>query len=88
QAAAAAESMQEQAQELTQAISTFKLSGGNSHAPTPVKRSNRPVAVAKLPSRGPATKKAAASSNANAAPASEQPRKVAAGGGDDNWEEF
>jgi len=89
QAAAAAESMQEQAQELTQSVSTFRLSGDGSRS-TSVKRSNRPTTVTKLPSRGPATKKAAASSNANAAsaPVSAQPRKVAAGGGDDNWEEF
>ncbi|MEQ1815829.1 MAG: methyl-accepting chemotaxis protein, partial [Nitrosomonas sp.] len=86
EAAAAAESMQEQAQTLTQAVSTFKLSGGGSHTPTPVKRSNRPATVAKLPNRGPATKKAAVNSRTEAPSA--QPRKVASGGGGDEWEEF
>ena len=87
EAAAAAESMQEQAQTLTQAVSTFKLSGGGSHTPTPVKRSNRPATVAKLPNRGPATKKAAVNSNSEST-SSAQPRKVASGGGGDEWEEF
>ncbi|MGZ0019218.1 methyl-accepting chemotaxis protein [Nitrosomonas sp. wSCUT-2] len=86
EAAAAAESMQEQAQSLTQAVSIFRLSGGYGTA-TPVKRSNRPATVAKLPNRGPATKKAAVAPKASAAnePA---PRKVASGGGGDDWEEF
>ncbi|TXI27318.1 MAG: HAMP domain-containing protein [Nitrosomonas oligotropha] len=86
EAAAAAESMQEQAQALTQAVSTFKLSGGHA-APATVKRSNRPAAVAKLPNRGPATKKVAVRSEASTAVMPAQPRKVAAGGGED-WEEF
>ena len=88
EAAAAAESMQEQAQTLTQAVSTFKLSGGGSHTPTPVKRSNRPATVAKLPNRGPATRKAAISSNTESPSVPAQPRKVASGGGGDEWEEF
>ncbi len=90
EAAAAAESMQEQAQILTQAVSTFKLSGNHSSASTPVKRSNRST-VAKLPNRGPATKKVAViNSHADCAPASAstQPRKVAAGGAGGDWEEF
>jgi methyl-accepting chemotaxis protein len=86
EAAAAAESMQEQAQSLTQAVSVFKLSGGSSMSML-VKRNNRPTTVAKLPSRGPATKKAVVKSNVS--PASEPaPRKVAAGGGEGDWEEF
>ncbi|AEJ02468.1 methyl-accepting chemotaxis sensory transducer [Nitrosomonas sp. Is79A3] len=88
EAAAAAESMQEQAQTLTQAVSTFKLSGGGSHTPTPVKRSNRPATVAKLPNRGPATRKAAVNSNTESPSVPAQPRKVASGGGGDEWEEF
>jgi len=87
EAAAAAESMQEQAQTLTQAVSTFKLSGGSSHTPTPVKRSNRPTTITKLPNRGVATKRFAENSDANSRSSSKQPRKVAAGGGED-WEEF
>lgn len=81
EAAAATESMKEQAQVLTKVVSAFKLSSDSSHTPTPVKRSNRST-VAKLPNRGSATKKATTSS----VPA--QPRKVAAGGGGDEWEEF
>ncbi len=87
EAAAAAESMQEQAQTLTQAVSTFKLAGDGGRTPTTVKRSNRPTTVAKLPNRGLATKKAAVSSNSESR-SSAQPRKVASGGGGDEWEEF
>lgn len=86
EAAAAAESMQEQAQSLSQAVSIFRLSGGHG-AVTPVKRSNRPAAVAKLPNRGPATRKAVVKSNASVA-SEPAPRKVAAGGGGGDWEEF
>jgi len=89
EAAAAAESMQDQAQALTQAVTVFKLSGGGSHTtPTPVKRSNRPTTVAKLPNRGTATKRAAVNSVADSGSVSAQPRKVVAGGGGDDWEEF
>lgn len=84
EAAAATESMKEQAQVLTKAVSAFKLSSDSSRTPTPVKRSNRSM-VAKLPNRGSATKKATATP-ASSVPA--QPRKVAAGGGGDDWEEF
>jgi len=87
EASAAAESMQEQAQALTQAVTVFKLSGGHAAAPIPVKRSNR-AAVAKLPNRGSATKKAAISANADSTEISTQPRKVAAAGGGEDWEEF
>ena len=85
EAAAAAESMQEQAQALTHAVSTFKLA--NSHAATiaPVKRSNHAANIAKLPNRGPATKKAPAAIALAAAPA--KPRKAATGTGE-AWEEF
>ena len=88
EAAAATESMQEQAHALTQAINAFKLSEARSASSSVVKRSNRPTAVAKLPNRGPATKKAAVKSAANTEAAPAQPRKVAAGGGGDEWEEF
>ncbi len=86
EAAAAAESMQDQTQALTQAVSTFKLSTDSSHvAATPVRRSNR--AIAKLPNRGPATRKTATTVNTTSAAIEAQPRKVAAAGGGD-WEEF
>lgn len=87
EAAAAAESMQEQAQALTQAINAFKLSKNRSESMMMVKRSNRPAAVTKLPNRGPAAKKAAMKTEVNVETAPTQPRKVAAGGGDE-WEEF
>ncbi len=89
EAAAAAESMQEQAQSLTQAVTLFKLSGGHATAPTPVKRSNRPAGVIKIPKRGSIARKPVVSTNTSPAvtPLSTQPRKVSAVGGDD-WEEF
>jgi methyl-accepting chemotaxis protein len=86
EAAAAAESMQEQAHALSQAVAVFKLSGGM--AETPVKRSNRPAAVAKLPNRGPATRKASQKNASRVVPVESRPKKVAAGGGDESWEEF
>ncbi|MBP6058885.1 MAG: MCP four helix bundle domain-containing protein [Nitrosomonas sp.] len=87
EAAAAAESMQDQAQALTQAITIFKLSSSGTHtAAAPIRRSNRPSTVAKLPNRRSATKKVGINSNTNSISAPTQPRKVAAGGGD--WEEF
>ncbi|TXI16807.1 MAG: HAMP domain-containing protein [Nitrosomonas sp.] len=88
EAAAAAHSMDDQAQALIQAVSVFKLSTSSSHSlVTPIKRSNRPT-VAKLPNRGSATRKAiAAKKDTDSTSVSSQPRKVAAGGGGD-WEEF
>ncbi len=86
EAAAAAESMQEQAHALSQAVAVFKLSGGM--AETPVKRSNRPAAVAKLPNRGPSTRKASQKIASRVVPVESRPKKVAAGGGDESWEEF
>jgi len=87
EAAAAAESMNDQAQALTQAVSVFRLAGSGYSTSAPVKRSNR-AAVSKLPNRGTATKKAAAKSDQDSAAAPSQPRKVASGGGGDDWEEF
>jgi len=85
EATAAAESMSDQAQSLTQAVTVFKLSGGDV-APSSVQRTNRSKAVAKLPKRGP-VKKSAASTVVEPPPAT-KPRKVASGSGDDTWEEF
>ncbi|MXS83656.1 methyl-accepting chemotaxis protein, partial [Nitrosomonas oligotropha] len=81
-------SMQEQAHALAQAINTFKLSQAHSGTPAVIKRSNRPATVAKLPNRGPARKKPAVRSLANTEAEPAQPRKVAAGGGGEDWEEF
>ncbi|MGZ0020323.1 methyl-accepting chemotaxis protein [Nitrosomonas sp. wSCUT-2] len=86
EAAAAAESMQEQAQSLTQAVSVFRLASGSA-ASVPVTRSSRTGSVAKLPNRGPATKRTAVAPKAITA-SEPAPRKVAAGGGGDDWEEF
>jgi methyl-accepting chemotaxis protein len=88
EAAAAAESMQEQAHALSQAVAVFKLSGGMNMAETPVKRSNRPVSVAKLPDRGPVSRKASLKKVSGGVPVESRPRKVAAGGSDESWEEF
>jgi methyl-accepting chemotaxis protein len=85
QASAAAESMQEQAQALIQAVTQFKLSGGSHVASAPVRRNNRANTIAKLPNRGPAAKKTVVNPSAAITPS--QPRKVAAGGGDE-YEEF
>ncbi len=87
QAAAAAESMQEQARALTHAVTIFKLSESGYSTATPVRRSNRPSSVSTLPNRGSVTKKNAISS-ASSSGSGVQPRKVAAGGGADDWEEF
>mgnify|MGYP006363258139 FL=1 len=88
EATAAAESMQEQAQALTHAINTFKLSDTHSEPRMAANRNRRPAAVTKLPNRGPATRKAMQASEIKADTASIQPRKVAAGGSGDEWEEF
>jgi methyl-accepting chemotaxis protein len=88
EAAAAAESMQEQAHALSQAVAVFKLSGGMNMAETPVKRSNRPVSVAKLPDRGPVSRKASLKKVSGGVSVESRPKKVAAGGSDESWEEF
>lgn len=86
EAAAAAESMSDQAQALTQAVSVFKISGGAGYTQgMPIKRNNRSASVAKLPNRAP-TKRAAVKSDENSALV--QSRKVASGGGGDDWEQF
>ncbi len=88
EAAAAAESMKEQAHVLSQAVTIFKLTHGNHQtAPMMAKRTNRP-SVNKLPNRGPATKKASARMNSEVETMPSQPRKVAAGGSNNDWEEF
>ncbi|MFZ6754799.1 methyl-accepting chemotaxis protein [Undibacterium sp. Dicai25W] len=93
EAAAAAQSLQDQAAELAKVVSVFKLSGNDSlltHRPAPAPASkrvepalkvNKPKARApmkSLPASRPATKTSSASSSSNA--------KSAAA--DDGWEEF
>ena len=88
EAAAAAESMKEQAQALTQAVSIFKMNS-NSTTNSLAEKSHYNASISKLPNRGPATRKTVTAIKADAA--SEKPavtpRKVAAGSGED-WEEF
>ncbi len=96
EAAAAAQSMQDQASELTRVVSIFKLTEGEqqAEAPAPVATSTavvvRPAAV-KRPApalKKPAVKKpAAAAQDAAAAPAA-RPKKAATTAGNDEWEEF
>ena len=85
EAAAAAESMQEQAHALTHAVSTFKLARDTATTDTTTKRSNRPEKIAKLPDRGKSTRKQANSSD-NEAESVMRPRRASAGG--NSWEEF
>ncbi len=85
EAAAATESMKEQAQALTHAISSFKLSDSYA-ASARISKKQHARPVTHLPDRGPATKKTMAKTEMKSAASSEQSRKVAAGGGD--WEEF
>ncbi|UVW29740.1 methyl-accepting chemotaxis protein [Massilia sp. H6] len=100
EAAAAAQSMQDQASELTRVVSIFKLSEGEQQmaaAAAPVATSTavavRPAAV-KRPAQPPkkvAAKNPAAASPAPAAPASTsaaKPKKAATTAGNDEWEEF
>ena len=76
QAAAAAESLQDQAGKLAEAVSVFKLDEA-SYSTRPASPA-RLAATAALPKRRPAPAKAMASPK----------KRVAAGGGNDEWEEF
>ena len=87
EAAAAAESMQEQAQNLLQAVSLFKLSGGMESAS--VRRNNRQATVTKLPNRGkPTNIVISKDKDTQLISSSPRPRRAASGGGEDSWEEF
>ena len=83
QAAAAAESMQEQSQRLAEAVSIFKLNGDDARAmraaPAPVRKAPAPVARVAAPVRPPVAAP-------RVAPAA--PKKVAAALAGDDWEEF
>ncbi|MEW6119168.1 MAG: methyl-accepting chemotaxis protein [Pseudomonadota bacterium] len=80
QAAAAAESLREQAGKLAEAVSVFRIDGSGFVAQSPL-----PVLsdVVQLPAKA----KAQPAAHSMAA-AAMRPRKVAAGGGSDEWEEF
>ncbi len=84
QAAAAADSLQEQAGSLTETVSVFRVAGmghGSSVVRAPKKKASSTVIAmpqrAKTPAAAPAVRAVAAA-----------PKKVAAGGGADEWEEF
>ncbi|OQW40318.1 MAG: chemotaxis protein [Proteobacteria bacterium SG_bin4] len=85
EAAAAAESMQEQSDILMKAVSSFKLSNHHEASAQSVRAKTRPATVAKLPKRGLATKKADADAADSKVLA--LPRKNAVSNGDD-WEQF
>ena len=86
EASAAAESMQDQAQALTQAVSQFRLSNGMQYGnAAPSRRSNRPAT--KLPDRGIASKKVEKNHSESFTSPRPQPRNVAVNAGND-WEEF
>jgi methyl-accepting chemotaxis protein len=88
EAAAAAQSLQDQANELARVVSIFKLTEGEQAYVPPAAMALAPVAEeapapvkSNLPARvKPALKKPA--------PAAEKPKKVAAPAGNDEWEEF
>ncbi len=99
QAAAAADSLQEQAGSLTETVSVFRVSGmghGSSTALAPKKKASSTVIA--MPRRAKAAPAASAAPSATSAPSARLapavravaavPKKVAAGGGADEWEEF
>jgi methyl-accepting chemotaxis protein len=91
QAAAAAESLEEQAQNLAQAVAIFKLAEAaeefvERRSPT---RATNVERLPQKPAVKPAVRKqAAAPAEAGKPKLAPKPRKAAAGGGDDEWQEF
>ena len=96
EAAAAAQSLQDQAGELSRVVSIFKLVEGEDEQEAMPARAPAPVAATALAVRAPAVRRAparpaakkpmAAASDAPAAPA--RPKKAATTAGNDEWEEF
>ena len=89
QAAAAAESMQEQSQKLAQAVSIFKLDDDHAHAPA-ARAIASSASVASRPAPrapAPALRRPADPARAAAPSPSSSPKKLTAAAGDD-WEEF
>ncbi|MEG1051313.1 MAG: methyl-accepting chemotaxis protein, partial [Janthinobacterium sp.] len=87
EAAAAAESMQDQAQKLADAVSIFKLDGesaARAAMPTPVPAPVVKAAARPAPSVTENTRRLAKTAQAGTPPPA---KKLAAAGGDD-WEEF
>ena len=93
EAAAAAQSLQDQAGELSRVVSIFKLAEGEEHSLEPVAAAAAPAVaapVAKLPAvRTPAARPARPALKKNAAPAAPaKPKKAPVAAGSDEWEEF
>jgi methyl-accepting chemotaxis protein len=97
EAAAAAESLEEQARNLAEAVAIFKLAGGGM---TERRSPNRPANVERLPQRrAPEQKSAKPAAESKTGPAPRRATKIAAAGAparlakagsaaDGNWEEF
>jgi methyl-accepting chemotaxis protein len=91
EAAAAAQSLQDQAGELGRVVSIFKLVDGEEHSIEPVLAAPAPAAAAaRLPAvRTPAVRPArAALKKPAAAAAAAKPKKAPVAAGSDEWEEF
>ncbi len=84
EAAAAADSLQEQAAALSEIVGVFRVSGTS--APVAARSKAAPKKAAKVIALPSSPKRAAAA--VAPAPAATAPRKVAAGGAADEWEEF
>ncbi|MBS1187870.1 MAG: chemotaxis sensory transducer [Burkholderiaceae bacterium] len=85
QAAAAAQSMREQADKLTGLVDSFKImSGGKMVRKQPAKPARQPIAKAPTVR----TPKKAVTARAPVAPKAVEPKRIASAGGSDDWEEF
>ncbi|MBC7499962.1 MAG: hypothetical protein H7315_05640 [Herminiimonas sp.] len=84
QAAAAAQSMQDQAAMLARSVSVFKLDAGTQYA---ARIATRSLVVAALPARGPMASGKHGAVQTHARPAS-KPRHSVSTTGNDEWEEF
>ncbi|MDO8439396.1 MAG: methyl-accepting chemotaxis protein, partial [Telluria sp.] len=90
QAAAAAQSLQDQANELAHVVSVFKLvEGEQPHISQQSALETAPAATPPArPKAGGARAKQALKRPAPAADAAQKPKKIASAGGNDEWEEF
>jgi methyl-accepting chemotaxis protein len=89
QAAAAAQSLQDQANELAHVVSVFKLVDGEQpHVAQQSVLESAPAATPAKPKASAARAKPALKRPAPAAAAAPKPKKIASAGGNDEWEEF
>ena len=92
EAAAAAQSLQDQASELAHVVSVFKLvEGEDAHVPAQSVLEHAPAAAAPQPRSAPARVAAKPAIKRSAAPAPKpaaKPKKIAHAGANDEWEEF